>query len=400
MEGNGLRAAVEAHQSEAMALWRRWVERETPSGAKAALDALGREIAASFAVLGFAEEFAADAGGDHVILRRAGQGAAAGGRGSGWLLLGHLDTVYPRGTTLRMPWRLEGERVCGPGVMDMKGGIAVAWLALRALHGFGGQAGKPAPRSGGVGPVGPVTVLLVSDEETGSAGSRALTERLARQARAVLVLEPGGGETGKLKTARKGIANFTLRAEGRAAHAGVDYFAGANAIVELARQAVELAGWSDEARGVTVNCGVLHGGTRGNVVPAEADLVVDARAWTAAELAAIAARIARLQPVDPRVRLTVGGGVNRPPMEPSAATAELFARAQLAGHGLGLAIEECATGGGSDGNFTAALGIPTLDGLGVVGGGAHSPREWAHVHSLAERAALLAALLSAPGAEA
>lgn len=375
-----LRAAVAAHEAEALACWRRWVERESPSGDQAAIDALGRGVAAAFAPLGCTPEYVQNPAGSHVILRR--------GRGlGGWLCLGHLDTVYPRGTTLHMPWREEAGRVFGPGVMDMKGGIAVAWLALRALADAAGEeaaAGSPA-----------ITILLAGDEETGSAGSRALTERLARQAAAVLVLEPAAGETGKLKTARKGIANFQICARGQAAHAGVDFFAGANAIVVLARLAVELAGWSAEAQGVTVNCGVLRGGTRSNVVPAEAEMLVDARAWTAADLAAIEARVRALRPADERVKLSVTGGVNRPPMERSEATAALFERAQAAGRQAGLELEECATGGGSDGNFTAALGVPTLDGMGVVGGGAHSPGEWADRQSLAARAVVLAALLRA-----
>ncbi len=373
----GWRAAAAAREPEAMAWWRRWVERESPSGDKAAIDACGREVAAAFGPLGWRAEFVAGAAGDHLILRPPAEVAGGGGT----LLLGHLDTVYPLGTLARMPWREEGDRVHGPGVMDMKGGIAVAWLALRSLIAAGGAL--PA-----------ATLLLVSDEETGSGGSRALTERLARQARAVLVLEPAAGENGKLKTARKGIANFTLRAEGRAAHAGVDYFAGANAIVELARQAVELASWSDERQGITVNCGVIHGGTRSNVVPAEAELEVDARAWTAADLAAVETRLQRLRAVDAGVRLAVTGGVNRPPMERSPAGMALFARARAAAQAVGLALEECATGGGSDGNFTAALGVPTLDGMGVVGGGAHSPGEWAARRSLVERAAVLAGMLA------
>lgn len=369
------RTAAAAHETEAMAWWRRWVERESPSGEKVAIDACGREVAAAFAPLGWRAEFVAGTEGDHLILRPPVEIA-----GGGTLLIGHLDTVYPLGTLARMPWREDGDRVHGPGVMDMKGGIAVAWLALRALTAAGGGSAA--------------TLLLVSDEETGSGGSRALTERLARQAQSVLVLEPAAGETGKLKTARKGIGNFTLRAEGRAAHAGVDYFAGANAIVELARQAVELASWSNEGQGITVNCGVIHGGTRSNVVPAEAELAVDARAWTAAALAGVEARLRRLRAVDAGVRLTVAGGVNRPPMERSPAGMELFARAQAAARAAGMELEECATGGGSDGNFTAALGIPTLDGMGVVGGGAHSPGEWAARRSLVERAAVLAGLLA------
>ncbi len=373
---NGEWRVAAAREPEAMAWWRRWVERESPSGDKAAIDSCGREVAAAFGPLGWRAEFVAGAEGDHLILRPPEEIAGGGGM----LLLGHLDTVYPIGTLARMPWWEEGDRVYGPGVMDMKGGIAVAWLALRAL-----TAGGALPAA---------TLLLVADEETGSGGSRALTERLARKARAVLVLEPAAGETGKLKTARKGIANFTLRAEGRAAHAGVDYFAGSNAIVELARQAVELASWSDERRGITVNCGVIHGGTRSNVVPAEAELAVDARAWTAADLAAVETRLRRLRAVDAGVRLAVTGGVNRPPMERGPAGMALFARARAAAQAAGLALEECATGGGSDGNFTAALGIPTLDGMGVVGGGAHSPGEWAARHSLVDRAAVLAGMLA------
>ncbi|MGH9527386.1 MAG: M20/M25/M40 family metallo-hydrolase, partial [Terriglobales bacterium] len=350
---DGLKAAVAAHEAEAIALWRRWVQRETPSGDRRALEILGHAVAAAFESLAFEAEFVADGAGAHVILRGGdGQGTKRGqNRAGGWLLLGHLDTVYPRGTAAQMPWREQDGRFYGPGVMDMKGGIALAWLALRAMQDLN-QAASTAVATGSSSPRHPpgaaaITILLVSDEETGSAGSRALTEKLARASEAVLVLEPGGGESGKLKTARKGIANFVLRAEGKAAHAGVDFFAGANAIIELARQAAGLAGWSQEARGITVNCGVIRGGTRGNVVPAEAELVVDARAWTARDLQAIETRIRALEAVDPKVRLTVSGGLNRPPMERSAEGTKLFARAQEAGRAVGVVIEECATGGGS-----------------------------------------------------
>lgn len=375
-----LRGVIQARAATALERLRRWVELESPSDDKAALDFCGRAIADDFtaahARLAIHPQTQA---GDHLELTLA----PGREKGPGLLLLGHFDTVYPLGTLAAMPFCAAGGRIQGPGVLDMKGGISVVYEAWVALRHFGLEARRP------------VTLLLVSDEETGSATARPLIERLARDAAAVLVLEPGAGAEGRLKTARKGIAHFSVRAEGIAAHAGVDFEQGASALLELARQTVVWAGLTDLERGVTVNPGVLRGGTRSNVVAASAELELDVRAWRDQDLREVVARIQSSRPHDPRVKLAVSGGINRPPMEPTPAAAALFERACGIGRALGLALAAAATGGGSDGNFTAALGVPTLDGLGPAGGGAHSPGEYCTADSLVSRAALLALLLLA-----
>ena len=375
-----LRALVAARAPAALERLRQWVERESPSTDKEAVDACGRAICDDFVAAGASLTLHRQAeAGDHYEL------VLAPGRepGPGLLLLGHVDTVYPLGTLPSMPFRQAQGRVAGPGVLDMKGGVLAAyeaWVALRHLN-------LEARRR--------VMLLLVSDEETGSATSRPLIEQLAQHAGAVLVLEPGSGPEGRLKTARKGIASFDVRATGAAAHAGVDFAQGASAVLELARQTVEWARLTDLERGVTVNPGVLRGGTRSNVVAAEAVLELEARAWRLGDLRAVEQRILAARPCDERVKLEVKGGINRPPMERSAGGAALFARARELGVMLGLDLEESATGGGSDGNFTAALGVATLDGLGPAGGGAHSPGEYCLAETLVSRSALLGLLLLA-----
>jgi len=264
--------------------------------------------------------------------------------------------------------------------MDIKGGILAALCALEAL------------RNVQSGPRRALRLLWVSDEEVGSHGSRSLTEALARESHAALVVEPGSGLHGALKTARKGIAEFTLATRGRAAHAGVDFEQGASAIVELAQQILMLAELTDPARGITVNPGVISGGTRSNVVAAEAQVRVDVRARHAADLEEVERQIRSLTSTDSRVGLAVRGCINRPPMERTAAIARLFQHAQGLGRVLGLNLAESATGGGSDGNFTAAVGTPTLDGLGMVGEGAHSPGESFLLDQMVPRTVLLAGL--------
>jgi len=296
------------------------------------------------------------------------------------LVLGHYDTVWPIGTLAAMPFREAEGRLWGPGVLDMKGGVGLFLMAMQGL------------REAGVAPASNVVLLLNADEETGSHSSRALTERLALQSRAVYVLEPGTGLEGKLKTARKGVGDFRIRVTGRAAHSGVDFEQGASAILELARQLLEIARFTDPARGITVNPGVISGGTRSNVVAAEAMAHIDLRVARLADAAELESRFHALRPIDPRCALTVEGGLNRPPMERTEAIGHLFARARELGRSLGLELEESATGGGSDGNFTAALGVPTLDGLGAVGEGAHAPHESILVDRMADRVALLALL--------
>lgn len=298
------------------------------------------------------------------------------------LALGHSDTVWPLGTLKTMPFRQANGRLWGPGVLDMKSGLASFVAAVRAL----GDLDIAVSRN--------IVLLVVSDEETGSRTSRALTEAEARQSDCVLVLEPGTGLTGKLKTARKGIAHYAVEITGKAAHAGVDFANGASAILEAARQIERVAGWTELKRGLTVNPGVVSGGTRTNVIAAEARVEFDVRAVRLRDSESLDRKFRSLKPIDKRCTLRVEGGLNRPPMERTKAIAQLFAKAQKIGSELGLQLDESATGGGSDGNFTAALGVPTLDGLGGVGEGAHASNESIFMDRIADRTALLAALLA------
>jgi glutamate carboxypeptidase len=281
-----------------------------------------------------------------------------------------------------MPFREEDGRLWGPGVLDMKAGLAFLIFAARACR----ECGIEAPHE--------TSLLVVSDEEVGSPGSRRLTEAEAKESIAVLVLEPGTGLDGKLKTQRKGIGAYTVRVEGRSSHAGVDFSAGVNAIVELARQIDAIAKFTNLRRGITVNPGAIRGGTRTNVVPAEAEAAIDVRIVKAADALEIDRKFRALKLFDKRCRLTVDGGLNRPPMERSRQNAKLFKKAAALGKKVGVKVEESATGGGSDGNFTAALGIPTLDGLGAVGEGAHASNESILIDRIADRIALLSLLIS------
>jgi glutamate carboxypeptidase len=299
------------------------------------------------------------------------------------LILGHYDTVWPMGTLKSMPWDMRDGRLWGPGVLDMKGGVAMVLMAVKALRELSVRV--------------PVRILLQlnADEETGSHTSRALTEKNALASRSVFVVEPGTGLTGKLKTARKGVGDYRVRVKGRASHAGVDFQAGASAVLELSRQLLKLAEFTDLAKGITVNAGVVSGGTRSNVVAAEANAHVDIRVAKLRDAALLEKKFHALKPVDQRCSIQVEGGLNRPPMERTKGVVELFRGAQRIGREIGVEVEESATGGGSDGNFTAALGVPTLDGLGAVGEGAHAANESMLVERIADRVALLAGLLTA-----
>ncbi len=296
--------------------------------------------------------------------------------------LGHSDTVWPMGTLKSMPFREADGRLWGPGVLDMKAGLAFFLGAMDALR----ELDVPVANK--------VVLQINSEEEIGSPSSRSLTEQSARISKAVLVLEPGTGLTGKLKTARKGVGDFTVRAIGKASHAGVDFEAGANAIVELSRQVEKIAGFTDLKRGLTVSPGVIQGGTRSNVVPAEATLEVDIRIARLRDEIGLAKKFQSLKPFNKSCSIEVTGGLNRPPMERSKGIAQLYRLAQKLALDMGISIEESMTGGGSDGNFTAALGVPTLDGLGAVGEGAHALNESLLVDRIADRTALLAALVS------
>lgn len=375
--GNGVLAAAKSRLPKMIALVRRLVEQESPSFNKPAVDALGRMLAREFEQRGAKVKLHRAASfGDHLQADFAG---ARGGQPV--MLLGHIDTVYDVGTLSGMPWREERGRLCGPGVLDMKTGIAQMLFAIDVLRAVRGELPRP------------VRVLLVTDEEVGSASSRAITERLAKQSAAVLVCEPPFGLEGALKTGRKGVGEYTVRVRGVAAHAGLEPEKGQSAIVELARQIVRIATFTEMKRGLTVNPGVLRGGTRTNVVAEHAECEVDVRIAKLADAARVEKKFRSLKPFNRRCQLEVSGGVNRPPMERSKAVAALFKLARQAGGELGLKLTEVTVGGGSDGNFTAALGIPTLDGLGAVGDGAHARHEFVVTTEISRRTALLARLI-------
>jgi glutamate carboxypeptidase len=366
---------MDEHQSAMLDLLRRMVEIESPSDDKNAVDKLGKFLGEEFFRLGGKVVFDPQAESGHHL-----RAEFSGKAGKPVLLLGHFDTVWPMGTLKSMPFRVEGGRAFGPGIYDMKAGITMMFFALRALRSSGAVHR-------------PVTILLDTDEEVGSPTGRPLVEAVAKECEAVLVLEPSQGPQGHLKTARKGVGDYTLRVRGRAAHAGVDFEQGHSAIVELSRQIVEVTKFTDLSRGITVNPGVIHGGTRTNVVAAEACAEVDIRIARAADAAELEQKFSGLRPFDPNCSLEVSGGLNRPPMERTEGTVRLFRLAQQHAAALGIPLDEASTGGGSDGNFTSALGLPTLDGLGAVGEGAHAVNESIVLSELPRRTALLACLL-------
>jgi glutamate carboxypeptidase len=359
---------------------RRLVEIESPSDNKPAVDRCVDAVA----------ELATQLGGKVRRHRRRACGDllevrfGAGGRGKAkskpLLLLGHLDTVWPMGTLKTMPFRIADGRIWGPGTLDMKAGVAMALTAIEALHKtdtFGG----------------PVVLLLTSDEEVGSSASRATIEEVAQECAAAFVLEPAQGLGGSYKTARKGVGGYTLRVTGVAAHAGVDFTRGHSAIHELAWQLEKVRGFTELDRGLTVNAGVIRGGTRTNVIAAEAEAEIDVRIARMKDAARIERRFRSLRVRDRGCVLHLEGGINRPPMERSPATVALFRRAATLAKGLGFELAEASTGGGSDGNFTAALGVPTLDGMGGVGEGAHASHESVLLKDLIPRTALLAEMI-------
>lgn len=296
------------------------------------------------------------------------------------MLLGHLDTVWAVGTLARMPLKVTRDRISGPGVLDMKAGVVMALTAVEVL-----QEMKLLRR--------PLTLLIHGDEEVGSLASRMLTESVARRCGAVYVLEPAQGETGAYKTARKAVGLYRLSVKGIAAHSGVDFEQGHSAVVELARQIQVLQSLTDLSNGITVNPGVIGGGTCSNVISAEAWVEIDVRLARNQDATKVDRALRSLRPFDKACKLTMSGGINRPPMERSKGTVALFRRAHELAASIGIVLEEAATGGASDGNFTAALGVPTLDGMGAVGAGAHAPHEHLRRKHLAPRTALLAAML-------
>ncbi|GIX48475.1 MAG: carboxypeptidase [Candidatus Tectimicrobiota bacterium] len=357
---------------------RQWVELESPTTEPAAVNRLVDLVEAQLRALGLQVERIAgrDGLGDHLRAR-----TPWGGPEAGILVLGHLDTVHPLGTLhSRLPFRLEGNRVYGPGIADMKGGAYLAYNALRYLV----ERGETTPL--------PVTLIYNSDEEVGSPTSRGLIEETARQAKYVLVTEPGRNG-GCVVTARRGTGRFRLKITGRPAHSGVNHEQGRSALRELAHQILRLESMTDYARGITVNVGVAAGGTRANVVPAEAMAEVDLRVSTPEDAEAMVRTLLALQPVTPEVTLEVRGQLNRPPYTKTPAIDALYRHARALAAELGFALPETATGGGSDGNFTAVMGLPTLDGLGADGAGPHTYEEHIFLDRLVPRQALLVRLL-------
>jgi glutamate carboxypeptidase len=368
-----LTGAVAKRRAEMLEMIAQLVQVESPTEDRAAVNRC----------VGLLEEWIRAAGGKSKRSRQKTAGDLLIGRfgparGTPVMLLGHLDTVWPLGTLKKMPFRVRGGRAWGPGVLDMKAGVVMALTALRLLS-------EELAR--------PVILMLNSDEETGSGCSRAVIESLASKCGSVFVLEPAQGLAGAYKTARKGVANYHLQVHGIAAHSGVDFSQGHSAVLELGRQIERASAFTDLARGITVNAGVIGGGTRSNVVAAEAWAEFDVRIARAVDGPRVDRRFRSLRAVDRRCGLEVTGGLNRPPMERTAGTVALFRRAATIAAGLGFQLQEAATGGGSDGNFTSALGIPTLDGMGAVGEGAHADRESILLETLVPRTALLTAMI-------
>ena len=380
-QAEALQAHFVARQTEMLGLTRALVEAESPSGDEAGSHAVVSLLAASARTIGAVnsvERVPSEGFGDHLRLRafgRPGNGAAP------IVMLGHTDTVHPRGSLERRPWRVQGNRIYGPGIFDMKANCALALEALRACDSIG------LPLSG------PVVLLLTCDEENGSPTGRSLVEAETKRARAVLVLEPPGAG-GRVKTARKGTGMFTIEARGRAAHAGLEPEKGASAVLEIARQIVRLHAMNNAAAGMSVNVGVVHGGTLSNVVAAEARAEVDVRFSTAEEGKWIENEIFHLKAFDERVQLGISGGINRPPLERSAKVQALYEHAREVAAVLDFELGEISVGGASDGNFVAALGVAVLDGLGIEGDGAHATHEHIVVDDIPRRGALLAGLLA------
>jgi glutamate carboxypeptidase len=374
-----LLAETRKQQGAMMKLLGELVQCESPSHDKAAVDRCGEIVAREWrrrkAVVRTLEQ---KKRGNHIRAEFACGNTRSAPQ---ILVLGHIDTVYPIGDLKKNPFRVSEGRAWGPGTFDMKGGLVLAMFAVDAL------------RAAGVVPARRIVFLWTSDEEIGSESSRAAIESEARRSDAVLVLEPSLGPEGKLKTARKGVGGAEIIVTGRSAHAGIEPEKGVNAVHELALQIERLMRMNDPRRGITVQTTVIEGGTVSNVVPDSARAEVDIRISRMADAARIERKLHGLRPILKGAKVEVRGGINRPPLERTAAVQKLFAHARGLAAAMGSKLEEASTGGGSDGNLTAALGIPTLDGLGAVGNGAHTPHEHVVIRALPARAALIAGLL-------
>jgi glutamate carboxypeptidase len=373
---SNLQQLASVHSNSFKALLRKFVEIESPSHDKAAVDQASAFIAAEFEKSGGRIKWHRKKSSGDVL-----QIDFTGSSRSRLLLLGHADTVWDLGTLKTMPWRESGGKLYGPGVFDMKFGVVQMLFAIRLLQ----LHERKIPRA--------ITVLLNPDEEIGSHNSRLITEKLARQSDAVLVFEPSAGIKGACKTSRKGVGNYLLRVKGIAAHAGLDFQKGASAIIELAHQLTHVSGYSDPAKGLTVNPGIIRGGTRLNVIPDLAEAEIDVRVVSAAQARALDRRLRSLKPMDRRCKVEISGGVNRLPFERNAKTLRLYRQAEASAKAIGFDLPEIGVGGGSDGNFTAALGVPTLDGLGAVGDGAHAIHEHIVESEIPRRVAFAAELI-------
>lgn len=349
------------------------IDLESPTLDKPSVDVLGAVLAEELRGLGAAVEVIPKREVGDVLRARWNPGPG------GVVILSHMDTVWAVGAVADRPTRVEGNRIHGVGAMDMKGGIVIALWALRAL------------RELNLFPAGPISYMLNSDEETGSRHSSAEIESEALAHNVVFVTEPP--QDGKYKTERKGVSHYKITTKGRAAHAGADHARGINAIEEMAHQILAVQAMTNYETGTTANVGVIDGGTRSNVVPAEASIEINVRARTRAHAQAIHEQITSLRPVHPEAELVIEGDIGVPPMERTPEIAALFKRAQALAAEMGIEIDEGSTGGGSDGNKTAALGVPTLDGMGIVGDGGHAITEYGEIDSMPERAAIMAAML-------
>jgi glutamate carboxypeptidase len=377
---DSLLAHAQSKKKDIIALIRRFVECESPSDSPRDVARFVELLAETVSPFAKVKVHAAGRFGPNLEAEFHLPGRKKSGQ---VMALGHSDTVWALGTLRTMPFCEGDGRLWGPGVLDMKSGIAFFIFAAHALR----ELDIPVPSR--------VLLQINADEEVGSESSRVLTEKNARRSKAVLVLEPGTGLSGKLKTARKGVGTFRVKVTGRASHSGVDFEAGTSAVLELARQIGRIEGFTNLRRGITVNPGVISGGTRSNVVAAEASAEVDIRVLRMKDAPGLERKFRALRPIDKRCGIEIKGGLNRPPMERSPGVVSLYRRAQKLARDLNVETEESLTGGGSDGNFTAALGIPTLDGLGGVGEGAHAANESILIDRIADRTALMAKLLAA-----
>ena len=368
-------------QNEVLALTRSLVETESPSGDEEGSNKVVSLLAASARSIGAItsiDRIASENFGCHLRIRAFGTPAQ---KTAPLVIVGHTDTVHPRGSVAARPWRVAGNRIYGPGIFDMKANCALALEALRAC-----EAADKKPQR-------PITVLLTCDEESGSPAGRGLVEAEARRAHAALVLEPSASN-GRVKTARKGTGMFTIEVRGRAAHAGLDPEKGVSAVLELARQTVRLHAMNDAVKGTTVTVSVVQGGTQSNVVPADARAEIDLR-FTSGEAGQwLEKEILNLKPFDERAQVIVTGGINRPPLERTEKVLQLYARAREIASLLDFDLGEASVGGASDGNFVGALGVPVLDGLGIEGEGAHAAHEHIVADTIPLRGALLAGLIA------